>query len=600
MLPRPARLAVAFALGTLLVASSARAEDDPLQGRPRPLKPGAHAVGTLIPDVAFTDLDGKAGALSDFAHKQALVIAYTNASCPVCKRYGPKLGRLAKTWAKRGVAFLFVNPTPGEDPAVVRAARKAFGMDGRYVIDEGQRFSQALRATTTAEVFVLDAARTLVFRGAIDDQYGVGYALDAPTHGYLEPALEAVLAGRIPEYRATTAPGCTLEVAPRKPSASEVTWHKDVQRIVQDRCQVCHRPGENGPFSLMTYEQTKTHAAMVRYVVEERRMPPWFASGESLAMHNDHSLSARERALMLAWVAAGTPKGDEKDAPRPRTFTEGWKIGTPDAVVAIPRAVDVPAEGTVKYQYQTIDTDFGEDKWIEAFEIRPSAPQVVHHVLVFARYPREHPRYREQPRNHRGLDGYFAAMVPGQTAFRFPSGTARFLPKGAQLRFQLHYTTNGEAVTDRTRLGLIFAKGKPTHEMRTSGLANVGIRIPPGADNHREGTSRMLPVAARLYGFTPHMHVRGKAFRYEALLPDGTKRTLLDIPRYDFNWQLHYRLAEPLDLPAGTRLVATAWYDNSKKNPANPDPTRTVGWGDQTWDEMMIGYVDWHPAPTAR
>lgn len=587
-------LVPALALGLAVVT---HAEDDPLQGRPRPLKPGAHGVGRMIPDVAFTDMDGNAGKLSDFAGKQALVIAYTNASCPLCKRYGPKLGRLAKAWAKRDVAFLFVNPTPGEALDTVRAARKAFGMGGRYVIDEGQHISRALKARTTGEVFVLDPARTLVFRGAIDDQYGVGYALDEASRAYLEPALEAVLAGRIPEYAATTAPGCTLDIERGKPRASEVTWHKDVQRIVQNRCQQCHRPGENGPFPLTDYAETKTHAAMIRYVVEERLMPPWFASDESLPMHNDHSLSARERALMLAWVAAGCPKGDPKDAPRPRAFPKGWQIGEPDAVIQIPKAVKVPAEGTVRYQWQTLATDFGEDKWIEAFEIRPTAPQVVHHVLVFARYPRSHPRYREQPRNHQGLDGYFVAMVPGQTAFRFPSGTARFLPQGSSLRFQIHYTTNGEAVTDQTRVGFIFAKQKPAQEMRTAGLTNLGIIIPAGAENHREGTSRMLPTAARLHGFTPHMHVRGKAFRYEALFPDGTRKTLLDIPRYDFNWQLHYRLAEPLDIPAGTRLIATAWYDNSKKNPANPDPTKVVRWGNQTWEEMMIGYVDWHPLP---
>lgn len=595
----PTRLTPLLA-GALLLTAGAFAfaeERDELQQRPKPLKPGAHGVGVLVPDLEYTDLDGATGKLSDHADKKALVIAYTNASCPLCKRYGPKLARMAKAWAKRDVVFLFVNPTPGEDRDVVRAARKAFGLPGTYVIDEGQRFSQALRARTTGEAFVLDPARTVIYRGAIDDQYGVGYALEAPSRHYLESALEALLAGRVPEFQAMTAPGCTLELSPRKPTASEVTWHKDVQRIVQNRCQTCHRAGENGPFELMKHEQAKTHAAMIRYVVEEKLMPPWFATDESLAMHNDHSLSARERAVMLAWIEAGCPKGDPKDAPRPRTFTEGWKIGTPDAVLQIPRPVKVPAEGTVRYQWQTLKTEFKEDKWIEAFEIRPTAPQVVHHVLVFALYPREHPRYREQPRNHQGLNGYFVAAVPGQTAFRFPSGTARYLPKGTRLQFQLHYTTNGEAVTDQTRVGLIFAKDKPAHEMRTAGLANLGIVIPPGAENHKQGTSRVLPVASRLYGFTPHMHVRGKAFRYEALLPGGERKLLLDIPRYDFNWQLHYRLAEPLDVPAGTRLIATAWYDNSDKNPANPDPTKIVRWGNQTWEEMMIGYVDWHPLP---
>ncbi len=596
-MPRSLLLSLTVLSAFLCAATPSHGEEaqKALRKRPQVLKPSEHGVGTLVSDLTFTDLAGTTGRLSDFRKSKALVIAYTNASCPLCKRYGPRLGRMAKTWAARGVTFLFVNPTPGEDPQVVAAARKAHGLSGRYVIDEGQRFSRALAATTTGEVFLLDPARTLIYRGAVDDQYGVGWAHEAATHPYLERALEALLAGREPYPAATTAPGCVLGVAKAPLPAAQVTWHGRVQRIVQNRCQSCHRPGENGPFSLLTFKEAKTNAAMIDYAVKEKLMPPWFATAESLPMRNDHSLTKRERDDVQAWVAAGCPKGDPKDAPRPRTWTKGWKIGTPDAVVSIPKPVRVPAEGTVRYQHQTLATDFGEDKWIAAFEIRPTAPQAVHHVLVFARYPNDHPRRREQPNNHQGIDGYFVAMVPGQTSYRFPEGTARFLPRGSRLRFQLHYTTNGTAATDQTTVGFIFAKGKPERELRTAGLANLGITIPAGAAHHKAATTRMLPVASRLFGFTPHMHVRGKAFRYEALLPDGTRKLLLDIPRYDFNWQLNYQLAEPLDVPAGTRLIATAWYDNSSANPANPDPSKIVRWGNQTWQEMLIGYVDWHP-----
>jgi peroxiredoxin len=581
----------------LATAPASRGEDAAaaLRKRPQILKASEHGVGALVPDLSFTDLAGASGQLSDFKKSKALVIAYTNASCPLCKRYGPRLGRMAKTWAARGVTFLFVNPTPGEDLKVVAAARKAHGLAGRYVIDEGQRFSMALQATTTGEVFLLDPARTLIYRGAVDDQYGVGWALDAPTHPYLERALEALLAGREYYPAATSAPGCVLGISAAPPKPTKVTWHGRVERIVQNHCQSCHRPGENGPFSLLTYAEAKTNAAMIDFAVKEKLMPPWFATAASLPMRNDHSLTPREREDVQAWVAAGCPKGDPKEAARPRTWTQGWKIGKPDAVIEIPKPVRVPAEGTVRYQHQTLTTDFGEDKWVEAFEIRPTAPQVVHHVLVFARYPNDHPRRREQPNNHQGIDGYFVAMVPGQTAYRFPEGTARFLPKGSRLRFQLHYTTNGTAAVDQTRVGFIFTKGKPEQELRTAGLANIGITIPAGAANHKAGTTRRLPVASRVFGFTPHMHVRGKAFRYEALLPDGSPTLLLDVPRFDFNWQLNYQLAEPLDLPAGTRIVATAWFDNSSENPANPDPTKIVRWGNQTWQEMLIGYMDWHP-----
>ncbi len=590
------RLALIVLCVVLLVSGSALLRADELQGRPRPVKAAARGVGMLIGDVAFTDLDGKAGSLSDYAANKALVIAFTNASCPVCKRYGPKLARMARAWEERGVAFLCVNPTPEEDTQVVRASIRSHGLTARYVLDEGRRFARALGARSTAECFVLDASRTLRYRGAVDDQYGVGYALEKATQPYLERALEAVLAGIRPDVAATTAPGCTLEVARRKPQARPVTWHEHVQRIVQDRCQQCHRDGENGPFPLLTYADAKSNAPMIAYVARERLMPPWFASRESLPMLNDHSLTPRERGLLTRWVETGTPQGDPKLAPSPRTFAKGWKIGTPDAVLEIPQPFHVPAEGTVKYQYTLVATDFGADRWIQAFEIRPTAPQSVHHVLVFVRYPKDHPRAHEQPRPRGGVESYFAAMVPGQTAFRFPSGTARFLPKGAKLRFQIHYTTNGTAAVDQTKIGFVFTKdGAPEHEMRSTGVYNLRLRIPAGKAHHVEQASRMLPIKARIHGFTPHMHVRGKAFHYQAILPDGTRKTLLDIPRYDFNWQLHYRLSEPLDLPAGTRIHCTAVFDNSAQNPANPDPNKTVRWGDQTWNEMLIGYVDWHP-----
>ncbi|MDA1195191.1 MAG: redoxin domain-containing protein [Planctomycetota bacterium] len=591
-LPWPQALLALLVLGGALLA-----EDDApdVQERPRPLKAADYGVGALVPDIAFTDLDGKPAKLSDYRTARGLVIACTNASCPLCKRQGPKLARLAAAFEARGVATLFLNPTPGEDLDVVRAARKAFGLPGRYVVDSDRAFAAALRVRSTGEAFLLDATRTLVYRGAVDDQYGVGYALEAPTHRYLEQAVDALLAGKPLEVPATSAPGCVLTPAEATPVAGAPTWHAQVARIVQDRCQTCHRPGENGPFSLLRYEDAKAQAGMIRYAVEERLMPPWFAAPGGLPMANDHSLAARERDQLIAWVDAGCPEGDPKDAPTPRTFVEGWRIGTPDAIVELPNPVNVPAEGVVPYQFQLVTTDFDEDRWVEAFEIRPTAPQVVHHVLVFADYPLDHPRRSDQPRNRAGIDGYFAAMVPGQTAFRFPPGTARFIPRGTRLMFQVHYTTNGTAATDRTRLGLVFAPGRPENEIQTAGLSNTRIRIPPGAPNHQEGADRTLPVAARVFGFTPHMHVRGKAFRYEAELPGEKLRVLLDIPNYDFNWQLHYRLAEPLDLPAGTRLYATAWYDNSADNPANPDPTRRVRWGDQTYDEMLIGYVDWHP-----
>jgi thiol-disulfide isomerase/thioredoxin len=589
-------LVLCLATGVGLVA--AFAEDDApvdLADAPRPENAESLGVGRHVGDLAFVDLGGQAGALSGYADRKALVIAYTNTDCPVCRKYGPRLAELERRFTARNVAFLFVNPSAEEDPARIREQIQAWGFKGRYVHDVDATLTGPLGARTTGEVFVLDAARTLVYRGAVDDQHGVGWSRDAPRVHLLVDALERVLAGQRPDPAATSAPGCLLGGAPTASASPAITWHEDISRIVQHRCLTCHREGENGPFELRHYSQVKAKAAMIRWVVEEKRMPPWFAGPGSLPMKNDHDLTTRERGELLAWIDAGCPEGDPRSAPLPRTFIEGWKIGTPDVVYRLPSEQRIPATGTVRYRYLEVESRLSEDRWVQAFEVRPTAPQVVHHVLVFCEYPKDHERYRDRPRDQQGLRGYFAAMVPGQGHVRYPEGLAKFMPRGARLRFQLHYTTNGTAATDRTEVGLIFAKQKPAHEVRSAAVSTVRFRIPPGASNHRVSATRMLPLDATLLGFTPHMHLRGKSYRYDLLLPDGTQKLLLDVPRYDFNWQLYYALREPLAVPAGSRIKGTAHYDNSEGNPANPDPTAAVRHGEQTWDEMMIGYVDWYP-----
>lgn len=383
---------------------------------------------------------------------------------------------------------------------------------------------------------------------------------------------------------------------------AEVTWHNRVSRIVQTRCQECHRAGETAPFELGNYSDIKGRLKTIRRVVDRGIMPPWFAEGELGHWTNDKRLSEQEKADLLAWIDAGAPEGDAKDAPAPVAWERGWRIGKPDLVIESARVNKIPAEGVLPYKDVLVRTNLTEDVWVQAVEVRPSAPQVVHHVLVFAVYPLGHPRFAEQPDYRGGLGGYFAGMVPGQWSSVFPEGTAKFLPKGASLVFQIHYTPNGKAVEDRPKIGLVLAKGKPRHEVVTRAAATTRFEIPPGAANHPVTATYRFRVPARITTFMPHSHVRGKAYRYELIKPDGTSEVVLDVPRYDFNWQYEYRLAKPLDVAAGSRLKVTAWYDNSAANPANPDPRQRVRFGEQTWDEMMIGYFTAHelPAEAAR
>jgi peroxiredoxin len=582
---------LAFVAGAVLADAEEVAA--PVREGPRVLDPREHRVGELVPDVAFTDADGKAGKLSDFRGKPLVVVA-RSVTCPICRKYGPRLAALEDEYREKGVAFLVLGVAEHDDEGEIRKDRKTRGFEAPWVPHGKSSLASALGVRSTAEVFVIDGARTLVYRGAVDDQYGLGYALAEPREEYLRRAIDAALSRRPPAVQATTAPGCVIDLSEREEDDAAPTYHGRVSRILDRHCVDCHRDGEAGPFPLDTLEDARGNRAMIRLMVERRLMPPWFAEGDSVPMRNDGSLSERDRGALLAWIEAGCPEGDEGDAAVPIARAPGWRIGEPDVVLQTPRAIAVPAEGVVPYKYAWIRTDFDEDRWIQAFEVRPTHPQVVHHVLVFAHYPYDHPRAEDQPRDRNGLGGYFAAMVPGQGHLVFPDGAARFLPKGTRLRFQIHYTPNGDAVEDQPKLALRFADGPPEREVRSRGIFNTRFEIPPGAARHEVKARVRFGGPVRLLSLTPHMHVRGTAFRYVLHLPDGTRRTLLDVPRYDFNWQLNYELREPIDVPAGAVMHCTAWYDNSARNPANPDPTATVGFGEQTWDEMMIGYVEYH------
>ena len=569
-----------------------QAADSPRE-QPQRLKAGDCGIGTLIPEASLTDLDGAPQSLRKLTGGKPAVIALVSTSCPVSKRYTPVLARLEGEYRAKGVAFVLIAQNATDSADDLRAALQAAGLTAPCLRDPQQTLLKALGATASTDSFLLDGAHTLIYRGAIDDQYGLGYSLDAPRTRYLVNAVEALLAGRTPQIAATSAPGCALDLAAVKVAAGEVTYHNRISRLVQTNCQECHRAGGVAPFALETFEQVTAKSGMIRKMVDRGLMPPWFAAAPAAGEHspwgNDRSLAARDRADLLGWLNAGKPLGEAKDAPQPRTFPKEWEIGTPDAVVQIPRAIEVKAEGTMPYQQVSVETGFTEDKWVRGFEVQPTAREVVHHVLIFVQEPGQGRGRGENDET----GGFFAAYVPGNNHIIYPDGFAKPLAAGARLRFQIHYTPNGTATRDQIKLGLLFAKEAPQHIVHVAGIADHRLSIPPGAAHHPETAVIPIPAEVKLLAFMPHMHVRGAAFRYEAILADGTVRTLLDVPRYDFNWQLSYRYAEPPTLPRGSKIRATAWYDNSANNPANPDPTKTVRWGPQTYDEMMLGYVEY-------
>ncbi len=563
---------------------------------PRVLKGTELGIGRQIDDLSFTDLAGKPHKLSEF---KSTVIAMTSATCPVSKKYLHGLARLEKDLREQNIALILVNPFASESADEIQAQLTEAKATAIYVHDKDKALAAALDAQTTTEVFLLDAKRTLIYRGALDDQYGIDYSHDAPRTNYLRNAITAMLAGSLPQIAATAAPGCELDFPAKNTAKTTVTYHRDVARILQQNCVTCHRDNGIAPFALDSLAEVTDRAKVIKRVITEGTMPPWFAApvpeGKDSPWANDCSLSSRDKTDLLAWLdSADRPLGNPADAPAPLKFENEWTIGKPDLIVQLPRPVSIKAEGFMPYQFLTAETTLTEDTWVQGYEIVPTDRSVVHHVIVSVFEKGSKARDRDE-----GTGGYWAAYVPGNASQMYPEGFARKLPAGATVGFQIHYTPSGKATQDQLRMGLVFAKNPPRYAVETIGVPKRKLNIPPGAAAHEETFTKAVPYDMNVMAYMAHMHVRGKAFKYELITADGTE-TLLDIPRYDFNWQLRYDLAQPKVLPRGSQLKITALFDNSANNKANPDPTKTVHWGPQTVDEMMIGYIEtFRPLGTA-
>jgi len=385
------------------------------------------------------------------------------------------------------------------------------------------------------------------------------------------------------------------------------TFYKDVLPILQNHCQNCHRLREVAPMPFVTYQQTKPWATSIAHATEMKMMPPWFADPRYGRFANDPSLSDYEIHTLSAWAQNGALAGDPHDAPSPKAWTDGWNIPNPDLVVKMPKPVPIPAHGEIEYTYEIVPTHFGEDRWVQMSEFRPGSPAHVHHAVVYIRQP-DSPWLRhapvgepftasmltdlaEQRQAHETTSDLLLVYAPGSSPDEWPDGMAKFVPAGSDLVFQMHYTANGKADNDQTSIGIVFTKAPPKQRVITLQLNNHALIIPPGVDDFRAEVQGTLPHDATLLSLFPHMHLRGKRFEYDIVHEDRSVEVLLRV-NYHFHWQLSYRLAEPRLLKAGTKLRAIAWYDNSKNNPHNPDPSKTVTWGDQTSDEMMVGFFD--------
>ena len=387
----------------------------------------------------------------------------------------------------------------------------------------------------------------------------------------------------------TIVPGAVLVLllgVPLPVSAADVpTFATDVAPILYRSCIECHRPTMFAPMPLTTYEAARPYAQAIKRRVVARQMPPWNADPAIGHFRNDPRLSDAEIATITRWVDGGAPRGNDRDMPALPAFADGWTIGTPDVVFEA-QPYTVPPSGTIPYLYFRIPTGFTEDRWLQAIEISPSARAVVHHVIAYAQPSGADPNNERTPGRMQ-----IGGTTPNKPGVVFDPGVARLLPKHHDLVLQMHYTVNGTQMTDRTKVALIFAKEPPKKQAGGGMILNLGFAIPPGSDNHEVRASQTMMRDTVLTSMTPHMHMRGKDMTYIAHYPDGRSETLLSVPNYDFTWQHTYLLAEPKLLPKGTRIDVVAHFDNSPNNRFNPDPSQTVRWGDQTWEEMMIGFI---------
>ena len=442
--------------------------------------------------------------------------------------------------------------------------------------------------------------------------------------------------------------GAAVPLALQAQASATPTFSKDVAPILYKNCTNCHRPGEIGPMPLVTYKDARPWAKSIATRVGKGTMPPWHADPSHGEFLNDRRLSEAEKNTIVQWVNAGAPEGNPADLPAQPTYATEWLMGQPDAVFSMSEDYPIPADGTIAYQYFEVPTTFTEDKWIQAMEVRPGNPSVLHHVIVYARtpppaappqaaqpapsappMPRPAPLFalpeyatqipagqtggrplppeqrkplgpndRPAPRMGPSIGGF----APGQFVRTYQDGSAMKLPAGATLILQTHYTANGKPTTDRTRIAVKFAKARPQTEVRFASLINGSLHIPAGANDYRVDTEMTIGQDITMWSMLPHTHVRGVRWTYEATYPDGRTETILSVPKYDFNWQTDYVFKQPLKLPKGTKIHAIAWYDNSKGNKSNPDPTKDVSWGDQTWEEMMFTgmtfSIDAVPTPT--
>ena len=545
-----------------------------------PLNASKRSNAEEVSDFAMLDSRGKEYRLRRTSAR-AVVLFFTASGCPVAEQSYEKLKALQKKFDAEGVQIWLVDSNTADDRRALRRIMERFKLTTLPLLqDETQGVAAMLNVKRTATAIAIGTKDwTIFYRGALDDQNVEGATKPAPTEKNLETALENFIAGKPVQVESTVARGCIINF-----EKETIDYAKQVAPILESRCFTCHSSGNIGPFAMTNYARVKSMSDMIQEVVLARRMPPWQPDRLFGKFEHESNLTVPESRTLLRWIEQGAQRGEGPDPlEQAKAIHQDWPLGEPDTVVSLPNPESIPATGVFDYRHIKVKVPFEEDVWVKGVVARPDNKRVVHHIIVRVREPGQ--------REDNPDDAFLIGWAPGSPDMFFPTNTGKRIKKGSLLDFEMHYTASGREETDQSRIALYLTKEKPQLVLKTHAAYNFDIDLPPNAESIDANSTYVFKNDSLLYDLSPHMHLRGAWFKFEALYPSGKKETLLNVPHYDFAWQHNYRLAEPKKMPAGTWILCTGGYNNSATNPYNPDPKVRVRWGDQSFDEMFIGFM---------
>lgn len=547
-----------------------------------------------VENFRLNDSLGNSHELFYYSDQEALVFLVQGNGCPFARNASIRFHELERLYSKNKVKFFMLNSNLQDTRKNIAEEADLFDYKLPILMDKTQLIGESLEITRTGEVFVINPKTWKVaYTGALDDRLTYENQKEEASVHFLKDALDEILTGSKVSLAATESLGCLINFPEQreKEKHANISYSEEIAPILIDNCTSCHRKGGLGPWAMTDYTMVKGFSLMMREVLRTKRMPPWHADPSIGHFSNDRSLSTDEIKTLVHWIESGSPRGEGKDPLLDAEISESvWsnesELGPPDYVIEIP-TTDIPATGVVDYKYHFVKNKIGKDIWVRASEIIPGDKAVLHHVLTsFGELNVKGKRKgRLNFRTMKGLRGY----APGINSNPFPDNSGIFLPGDVTFEFQVHYTPVGRKTVDSSRMGIWVLDEAPEHEIFTNSMINSRIKIPAGAKNHQEYDTMTVKRDSLLYSVLPHAHYRGKAMEVSVIYPNGEEEVLLSVPNYDFNWQTSYDFKEPVFIPKGSKLKQINWWDNSKANLANPDPTVDVYWGDQSFEEMLFG-----------